>query len=162
MPERILDLFIEFRNRTNGLSQGARLINALIYFGLDPMDAVEKKEMQEAIGSDRRVYAAAARDVKLYTWLGIPSIETSPWLSSAGRAPSPSKDHRADASGRREPARQAAYQGGQERRIRPLLPPGRFRFRCQGKVRHGALSCADFMLVFFALSRRLRPSGVFP
>jgi hypothetical protein len=52
MPERILDLFTELRNRTNGLSQGARLIDALIFFGLDPMDAVEKKEMQEAIGSD--------------------------------------------------------------------------------------------------------------
>ena len=27
-------------------------MDALIYFGFDPMDAVEKKEMQEAIGSD--------------------------------------------------------------------------------------------------------------
>jgi DNA polymerase-1 len=52
MPERILDLFTEFRDRTNGLGQAARLLDALIYFGFDPMDAVEKKEMQEAIGND--------------------------------------------------------------------------------------------------------------
>ena len=53
MPERILDLFIEFRNRTNGLPTpaGASLLGALIYFGLDAMGAAEKKEMQEAIGN---------------------------------------------------------------------------------------------------------------
>jgi DNA polymerase I len=53
MPERILDLFTEFRDRTNGLQtpSGAGLLGALIYFGFDPMDAGEKKEMQEAIGN---------------------------------------------------------------------------------------------------------------
>jgi DNA polymerase family A len=53
MPERILDLFVEFRHRTNGLPTpaGAGELGALIYFGLDHMDAVEKKTMQEAIGS---------------------------------------------------------------------------------------------------------------
>jgi DNA polymerase-1 len=60
MPERILDLFIEFRNRTNMGSKvdqarrtpsGAGLLGALIYFGLDTMKAVEKKELQQAIGS---------------------------------------------------------------------------------------------------------------
>ena len=53
MPERILDLFIEFRNRTNGLPTpaGASLLGALTYFGLDAMGAVKKKEMQEAIGN---------------------------------------------------------------------------------------------------------------
>ena len=59
MPERILDLFVEFRNLTNMGSKldqarrtpsGAGLLGALVYFGLDPMDAVEKKEMQQAIG----------------------------------------------------------------------------------------------------------------
>ena len=50
MPERILDLYVEFRNPTNGLHKpaGAGLLGALVYFGLDTMDAVEKKEMQEA------------------------------------------------------------------------------------------------------------------
>src|SRR6516164_2497788 len=53
MPERILDLFAEFRDRTNGLPTpaGAGLLGALTYFGLDGMAATEKKEIQEAIGS---------------------------------------------------------------------------------------------------------------
>ena len=53
MPERVLDLFIEFRNRTNGLPTpaGSSLLGALTYFGLDAMGATEKKEMQEAIGN---------------------------------------------------------------------------------------------------------------
>jgi DNA polymerase I len=53
MPERILDLFTEFRDHTNGLSTpaGAGLLGALTYFGLDAMGAVAKKEMQEAIGN---------------------------------------------------------------------------------------------------------------
>jgi DNA polymerase family A len=53
MPERILDLYVEFRNLTNGLSKpaGAGLLGALVYFGLDAIDAVEKKEMQQAIGN---------------------------------------------------------------------------------------------------------------
>jgi DNA polymerase I len=53
MPERVLDLFVEFRNHTNGLLVGAGsgLIGALTYFGLPIMDAVEKKELQEAIGT---------------------------------------------------------------------------------------------------------------
>ena len=53
MPERVLDLFVEFRNRTNGLPtpSGAGLLGALTYFGLDASGAAEKKEMQEAIGN---------------------------------------------------------------------------------------------------------------
>jgi len=52
-PERILDLFVEFRNLTNGLSTpaGAGLLGALAYFGLDGMGATTKKELQEAIGT---------------------------------------------------------------------------------------------------------------
>jgi DNA polymerase I len=53
MPERILDLFVEFRARTNGLDTpaGNGLLGALTYFGLDSMGAAEKKDLQEAIGS---------------------------------------------------------------------------------------------------------------
>jgi hypothetical protein len=53
MPERILDLYAEFRNRTNGLPvpAGSGLLGALTYFGLDGMGATEKKEIQEAIGN---------------------------------------------------------------------------------------------------------------
>src|SRR5258708_6587494 len=52
-PERILDLFIEFRNHTNGLPTpaGAGLLGALTYFGLDSMGASEKKELQKSIGA---------------------------------------------------------------------------------------------------------------
>src|SRR5215469_10658429 len=51
MPERILDLFTEFRDRTNGLPTpaGASLLGALTYFGLDGMGAAEKKEMRELV-----------------------------------------------------------------------------------------------------------------
>ena len=58
MPERILDPFIEFRDRTNGLATpaGSGLLGALVYFGLDATDTTKKTEMQQAIGSN--------------TWLG--------------------------------------------------------------------------------------------
>ncbi len=53
MPERVLDLFAEFRDRTNGLptAAGASLFGALTHFGLDVAGADEKKEMQQAIGA---------------------------------------------------------------------------------------------------------------
>jgi DNA polymerase I len=43
-PANILDLFTEFRDRTNGLPTpaGAGLIGALAYFGLDTIGATEK------------------------------------------------------------------------------------------------------------------------
>jgi DNA polymerase-1 len=51
MPERVLDLFAEFRNHTNGrqLPSGAGLIGALIYFGLDSIGVVEKDAMRALI-----------------------------------------------------------------------------------------------------------------
>jgi hypothetical protein len=51
MPERILDLFTEFRARTNGLHTpaGNGLLGALAYFGLDGMGADEKEEMRALI-----------------------------------------------------------------------------------------------------------------
>jgi hypothetical protein len=52
MPERILDLFCEFRDLTNGLPTpaGAGLLGALSYFGLETIGATEKKAMPTAIG----------------------------------------------------------------------------------------------------------------
>jgi DNA polymerase-1 len=53
MPKLILDLYVEFKNRTNGLPvpAGRSLLGALSYFGLDGMGATEKKEIQQAIGN---------------------------------------------------------------------------------------------------------------
>jgi hypothetical protein len=49
MPCRILDLWVEFKNRTCGLSVpcGRGLLGALAYFGLDAIDAAEKEEMRQ-------------------------------------------------------------------------------------------------------------------
>jgi len=51
MPANVLDLFIEFRNRTNGLTTpaGSGLIGALTYFGLDNIGAVEKDDMRSLV-----------------------------------------------------------------------------------------------------------------
>jgi hypothetical protein len=63
MPANILDLFCEFRCRTNGLptTSGSSLLGALAYFGLDHLAATEKKALQQAIGTGtwRGVYSAA-------------------------------------------------------------------------------------------------------
>ena len=53
-PHNIIDLFAEFRVRTNGLStpSGAGLIGALVYFGLDTIGAQEKEAMRLLILQD--------------------------------------------------------------------------------------------------------------
>jgi DNA polymerase I len=50
-PARILDLFVEFRNVTNGLTTpaGAGLIGALLYFGLPTIGAEDKATMRDLI-----------------------------------------------------------------------------------------------------------------
>ena len=51
VPERVLDLFTEFRNQTNGLptTSGAGLIGALAFHGLDGIGALEKDEMRALV-----------------------------------------------------------------------------------------------------------------
>ncbi len=51
MPARVLDLFAEFRNRTNGLEtpSGAGLLGALAFFGLDGVGAQEKAAMRDLV-----------------------------------------------------------------------------------------------------------------
>jgi hypothetical protein len=51
MPARILDLYVEFRNQTNGLPTiaGRGLIGALAAYGLDSIGAVEKTEMRDLV-----------------------------------------------------------------------------------------------------------------
>jgi hypothetical protein len=87
MPERILDLFAEFRDRTNGLPTpcGSGELGMLVYFGLDHMDAVEKKYMQETIGSGRwrgvltpkQILDYCERDVRARGYAGGLSIRRS-------------------------------------------------------------------------------------
>jgi DNA polymerase-1 len=50
-PERVLDLFVEFRNETNGLQtiSGASLLGALAQYGLDGIGAGEKDEMRDLV-----------------------------------------------------------------------------------------------------------------
>ena len=50
-PENVLDLFIEFRDRTNGLPTpaGSGLVGALTYFSLDTIGVVEKDEMRALV-----------------------------------------------------------------------------------------------------------------
>ncbi len=49
LPDNVIDLFVEFRNLTNGapVTCGNGLIGALTYFGLDTITAVEKAEMRD-------------------------------------------------------------------------------------------------------------------
>jgi hypothetical protein len=51
VPERVLDLFTEFRNHTNGIPtiSGAGLLGALEHFALDAIGAIEKREMRDLI-----------------------------------------------------------------------------------------------------------------
>ena len=51
VPERVLDLFTEFRNQTNGVPTdgGAGLLGALAYHGLDGIGAIEKDDMRALV-----------------------------------------------------------------------------------------------------------------
>ena len=51
VPARILDLYAEFRDRTNGLTTpaGYGLLGGLTYFGLDTIGATEKADMRTLV-----------------------------------------------------------------------------------------------------------------
>jgi hypothetical protein len=51
VPERVLDLFTEFRNHTNGIptASGASLLGALAHHGMDSIGAVQKDEMRALV-----------------------------------------------------------------------------------------------------------------
>jgi DNA polymerase I len=51
VPKRILDLFVEFRNQTNGiaLANGSGLVGALAHHGLDSIGTAEKSEMRDLV-----------------------------------------------------------------------------------------------------------------
>jgi hypothetical protein len=48
LPVYVLDLYVEFRNRTNGLKLpcGSSLLSALAYFGIPGIDTENKEEMR--------------------------------------------------------------------------------------------------------------------
>jgi DNA polymerase I len=51
VPQRVLDLFTEFRNHTNGIPtvSGAGLLGALAHYGLDGIGTIEKDEMRDLV-----------------------------------------------------------------------------------------------------------------
>jgi DNA polymerase I len=51
MPADVLDLYVEFRNRTNGIPtvSGNGLLGAMAYFGLDSVQAAEKDTMRDLV-----------------------------------------------------------------------------------------------------------------
>jgi DNA polymerase family A len=52
LPERVLDLYFEFKHRTNGvlpIKHSRSLLSALTFFGLSGIEAIEKQEMVELI-----------------------------------------------------------------------------------------------------------------
>ena len=74
MPDHILDLFTEFRDRTNGLTTpaGAGLLGALTYFGLDSIGSHEKDELRALVlrggpWSDRE-RAASSTTARATSW----------------------------------------------------------------------------------------------
>ena len=61
-PVNVLDLFVEFRARTNGLTMpaGSGLVGALVYFGLDTIGAQEKDALRLRIISGGPVAGSEA------------------------------------------------------------------------------------------------------
>jgi hypothetical protein len=49
LPENVIDLFAEFRNRTNGIPpvSGSSLLGAALAFGIECIDAAEKDDMRQ-------------------------------------------------------------------------------------------------------------------
>ena len=66
LPEYIIDLFAEFRNRTNGLDTvaGNSLLGAMVHFGLDSISVTEKESMRE-LATRGEPYSVAERTALL-------------------------------------------------------------------------------------------------
>jgi len=56
LPEKVLDLYVEFRCATNGLPTpcGNGLLGALVFYGLSGVEAAKKDEMRQLALSDRQ------------------------------------------------------------------------------------------------------------
>jgi hypothetical protein len=68
LPNRVLDLFVEFRNRTNGLSPlcGHGLLGAMAYHGLDRIAVSEKDAMRQLASRGGPWTNEEARDLLAY------------------------------------------------------------------------------------------------
>jgi DNA polymerase-1 len=75
LPAYVLDLFTEFRCRTNGAPVKAGLLGALAYFGLDTMGTQEKKEMQELAMRGGPYTPTEARDLLDYCESDVIALE---------------------------------------------------------------------------------------
>ena len=82
LPACVLDLFVEFRNRTNGLETpaGASLVGALVYFGLDHAMAAEKDAMRRLILRGGPWSEAEKKDILDYCQTDVTPLE--PLLSA--------------------------------------------------------------------------------
>jgi hypothetical protein len=98
VPERVLDLYAEFRNLTNGLEPfaGNSLLGALSWYGLDAMEATEKESMRKLVmrggpwsESERRnVLVYCESDVRALARLlpaMLPEIDLSRAVACRGR-----------------------------------------------------------------------------
>ena len=77
VPTNLLDLFVEFRNLTNGvpLEYGAGLIGALMYFGLPTIGAEEKEEMRQRVIDGGPWTEADRRDILDYCESDVVALE---------------------------------------------------------------------------------------
>jgi len=76
LPANVLDLFVEFRNRTNGLPVpcGNGLLGALAYFGLDSIAAAEKESMRELALRGGPFNETEKRDLLVYCESDVSSL----------------------------------------------------------------------------------------
>jgi DNA polymerase-1 len=76
MPSRILDLCCEFKRKTSGLEVpcGRGLLGALTYYGLDCIDATEKKTMRERILSGEPFTSDERRDILDYCQTDVDAL----------------------------------------------------------------------------------------
>jgi hypothetical protein len=76
-PAYVLDLFTEFRARTNGLPtpNGASLLGALTYFGLDGIGLEEKRELQALVLSGGPWSEEQWADIIRYCWTDVAALE---------------------------------------------------------------------------------------
>jgi hypothetical protein len=78
LPTHVLDLYAEFRNLRNGVQlpdEGRGLLSALIYFGLDAMDAVEKEDMRRLAMRGGPFTEAETRNLLAYCETDVIALE---------------------------------------------------------------------------------------